>query len=129
VPSRVVIDASALVRLFDGTLQGWVPSAAGDMHAPEILDTEVLGAIRGAVLRGRFSTARGEAMLRDYVALPIVRHRHVPLIPRAWELRHNIVVADAMYVALAEMLDASLVTADARLARAARSHTSVRVLP
>lgn len=65
----------------------------------------------------------------DYAAMPLRRHRHAPLLGRAFELRENLAAADAMYVALAERLGASLLTADQKLACAIRDHTSVLVLP
>jgi predicted nucleic acid-binding protein len=63
-----------------------------------------------------------------YVSLPIARHLHVALIARVYELTRNFTAADATYVALAEALDARLVTLDEPLARAVRRHTSVQVL-
>ncbi|HEY5611387.1 MAG TPA: type II toxin-antitoxin system VapC family toxin, partial [Thermoanaerobaculia bacterium] len=67
--------------------------------------------------------------LGAYLDLPVTRHGHRGLLARAIELRNNFSTYDAVYVALAEQLDATLVTADARLARAVRAHLSIVVAP
>ena len=66
-------------------------------------------------------------MVEDLCGLPIVRYDHGPLMHRVLELRHNFSAYDASYVALAEALGVPLLTADARLASAAREHTDVSV--
>lgn len=129
----LVADASAIIRVlasvepttpFD---RYFVPEA--DLHAPAACDVEVVATLAGAVKNGTVGDEDARMALLDYTALPIKRHGHVQLVGRAYTLRHNFSVSDAMYVALAEALGADLVTADARLARAARRHTSLRVLP
>ncbi len=125
----VVVDASAFIRFLSGAELGWEPAPADEMHAPEVCDLEVMGAIRSALLLGRLPSERAEEMLVDYVSLPIRRHAYRALLSRCWELRHNMSVADAGYVALSERLGAALVTVDARLAQAVSRHTSVPVLP
>ena len=127
--AAVVIDASALIRLLTGVSTAWEPSASDDLHAPSVVDTEVVATLRGASLRGVIPVRRAEEMLLDFVALPITRHHQMRLIARVWQMRNNFAVADAMYVALAEELGADLVTHDRYLARAIRRHTSVPVLP
>ena len=67
---------------------------------------------------GGLSTTRGAGALRDLEDLAIERYPHRPLLPRVWELRANLTAYDAVYVALAEALEATLLTGDARLARA-----------
>jgi predicted nucleic acid-binding protein len=66
--------------------------------------------------------------LEDYRDLPLARHAHTELMPRAFGLRFNFTAADAMYVALAEILDAALLTADHALAKSASAHTRLSVL-
>lgn len=67
---------------------------------------------------GQVEASRAQDALRDLSCLPMRRHAHGFLLPRAWELRDNLTVYDAVYVALAEALDATLLTSDARLAAA-----------
>jgi predicted nucleic acid-binding protein len=71
---------------------------------------------------------RGALALADMVALPLRRARHRPLLARCWELRDNLTVYDASYVALAEALDATLLTGDERLARAPGPQCRIEVL-
>lgn len=89
------------------------------LAAPEIMDLEVASVIRRALLAGDLGERRAEFALDDLRALRLRRAGHLRLLPRIWELRHNLTPYDAAYVALAEALDALLVTADRRLAQAA----------
>jgi predicted nucleic acid-binding protein len=88
------------------------------LAAPELIDLETASAIRRALVAGRLDDRRAQLALGDLVALPLSRAPHRPLLARCWELRDNLTSYDAAYVALAELLDATLVTADARLAGA-----------
>jgi predicted nucleic acid-binding protein len=99
------------------------------LHAPELCDIEVTSGLRRALLRGEVSAARAAEALEDYLDLPLTRHGHPPLLPRVLELRANFTAYDACYVALAELLSADLLTADAPLRRAVLSHTQITVLP
>lgn len=120
----IVADASALIDLLLNR-----PSAAATIeaigerraiHAPHLVETEVLHALRRWVARGQLDAGRAKAALGDLGDLPLVHHAHAPLRERVWSLRDRLTAYDATYVALAEALDATLVTADGRLARAAR---------
>ena len=71
---------------------------------------------------------RGALALADLADLPLRRAQHLPLLPRCWELRHNLTPYDAVYVALAEALEVALLTADARLARTNGIRCAVDVL-
>jgi len=118
----IVVDASAIVDLIapatpDPALRSRLLSNR-DLHAPHVVDVEVLSALRGFVRRGRLSAERAADARVDLAATAIVRYPHGPLLERAWELRENLTVYDAVYVALAELLRAPLVTCDARLAAA-----------
>jgi predicted nucleic acid-binding protein len=93
----------------------------GDLHAPHLVDTEVLHALRRMSRHGQLSEERATDALSDFAELTIVRYPHEPLNDRVWELRHNLTAYDATFVALAEALDAPLITCDGRLA-AARGH-------
>jgi len=89
-----------------------------EQAAPHLVDAEVLGVVRRAHLRGELDgTAAGQA-IEDLEAWPATRVDHRPLLARAWQLRHALSAPDALYVALAEMLDVSLLTLDRRVARA-----------
>jgi predicted nucleic acid-binding protein len=121
----LVVDASAAVdlvlRLPAGRRREPVlrdPDA--DLHSPAVCDVEVGAALRRRILRRTISPAVGAAALRDHRDLPITRYPHRRLLLPAFELRDNFAFADALYVVLAEALQAVLVTGDRRLARAAR---------
>jgi len=130
-----VIDASVVVAfLLDDEHGPWagaqLPAAGGSrsLWAPHLIDAEVGQALRREVASGRLGgDAAGEALL-DLGRMPLRRIDHVGLLHRAWELRHNVSFYDSLYVALAELLEAPLLTLDRRLARAAREATAVPVL-
>lgn len=88
------------------------------LHAPHLLDVEVVQVLRRYALSGEVGAERCRMALDDLAALPLNRYPHEFLLPRAWELRDNLSAYDAMYVALAEALDAPLLTRDQRLASA-----------
>ena len=96
-------------------------------HAPDLLHAELLHVLRRYERRGVISTTRSREAIADLVDLPIARYSTLPLLERAWSLRANLSAYDAMYVALAEALDTPLVTLDARLASAARTHARIEV--
>jgi predicted nucleic acid-binding protein len=87
------------------------------LAAPELIDLEVASVIRKTLLAGDVDQRRARLALADLGALPLRRVSHRPLLPRAWELHPNVTPYDAAYVALAELLDVPLLTADHRLAR------------
>lgn len=86
-------------------------------HAPAILPAEVLSAVRGLLLGGDLTPEHAERARRRLARTRIALHPLAPLADRVWQLRDNLTVYDAWYVALAERLGAALVTTDARLAR------------
>lgn len=98
--------------------------AAEELHAPALLDFEVLSVLRGLTIGGHVSTARAHDLLSDYDDLPLRRWPFAHgLRRRAFQLRDNVSAYDAAYVALAEALECPLVTRDARLARSS-GHTA-----
>jgi predicted nucleic acid-binding protein len=101
----------------------------GDLHVPEVCDIEVFSAVRRSTLRGVIGNADAQQLMLEYAELPLHRHRHLRLVGRAFDLFENFAPADAFYVALAERLEAPLLTADRHLARATRRRTDVTVLP
>lgn len=129
----VVADASALAEYLLRTDRGErvkavVEARSSDLHAPSLCDVELAAVLRRALLAGRLGIERARAALRDHLDLPLVRHGHRRSLARALELRENFTAYDAVYVALAERLDGSLLTADDALARAVVRHTGVRVV-
>ena len=86
------------------------------LHAPHLLDAEVAHVLRRYVLRGELDIEQAGAALDDLANLPITRCPHGPFLGRALELRHNVTVYDALYLALGETLDAPVLTSDAALA-------------
>lgn len=132
----LVVDASAIAELLLGRpaadrIARHIADHDYALHAPHLLDVEVLSALRRLVGAGETSALRAGEAVDDLLDLPLERYPHDALVPRAWELRENLTSYDAMYLALAESLTESgapLVTSDARLARAARAHTDVEVL-
>ena len=123
----LVLDTSAVLDVLTATepAPGLAQRLArdGDLHAPHLLDTEMLHALRGLTSRGELSEERGADARTDFAELALIRYPHWPLSDRVWELRHNLTAYDATFVALAEALDVPLVTCDARLA-GAPSHSA-----
>jgi predicted nucleic acid-binding protein len=93
-----------------------------------LLDAEVGQVLRRFSIAREISVQRARAALADYAALPITRYPHLPLLERAFALRANATFYDALYLALAEVIDAPLVTCDSRLARAPGARAVVEVL-
>lgn len=128
----IVVDASVLATaLADDGADG--DAARGrlrgqDLAAPELIDLEVASVLRRQLSIGKLDTRRGRMALDDLLALPVERASHRPLLARCWELRDNLSVYDAAYVALAEALGTPLLTADARLAKAPGLKCAVEVL-
>ena len=119
--TRYVIDASVAVEYLLKTpiglaLADIVERAA--LFAPELLDAEVLSALRGAVLGGRLDERRALAALDDLAVWPLDRVPSRTLVTLAWRHLHNLSAYDAFYVAAARAHDATLLTADGRLSRA-----------
>lgn len=95
-------------------------SFAGErLYAPELVDLEVASYIRRGRRAGRIGSRRAIQALTALALMPIARVSHRPFLSRIWDLRDNVSPYDAAYVALAEVMEAPLLTADARLARAA----------
>lgn len=118
----IVVDASVLApALADDTAEGDACRSAlrsDALAAPELIDLEVASVWRHQLRAGQLEPRRAALALVDLAELPLRRVGHLPLLRRCWELRHNLTPYDAGYVALAELLDAVLVTGDGPLARA-----------
>lgn len=129
----VVVDASAVLEYVLSTgraasLRSIIEDPENDLRVPALCDVEVAAGLRRGVLRQLFDTDRADEAITDYLDLPLSRHGHQLLLQRILALRDNFSVYDACYVALAEDLDGSLLTADSGLVRATRTHTTVEVL-
>jgi predicted nucleic acid-binding protein len=119
----IVVDASAVLEVLLQTPAATRVSSrffgTGEtLHAPHLLDLEIAQVLRRYVRTGIISAKRGNEALQDLADLPLNRYPHVVLLPRIWQFRHNVTAYDAAYLALAEALDAPLVTRDRALASA-----------
>jgi predicted nucleic acid-binding protein len=128
----IVLDSSAVVDyLFAFDPNGsWVADRLAedaDVHVPHVVDVEVLGVVRRGLQNGAVTRTDGAEVLDELGLLPMRRYPHGPFLLRAWELRGHVNAADAIFIALAEALDAPLVTTDLRLARAAPRRVRVKV--
>lgn len=129
----IVLDASAVVALLLNTAAGRrvaeaIAPPSLSLHAPELLDIEVLQALGRYVLAGALTAERGGICVEALGHLDIARYGHGQLVSRVWALRNNSTAYDAAYIALAEALDAPLLTLDARLAAAPRHQAEVRLI-
>ncbi|HEX3735360.1 MAG TPA: type II toxin-antitoxin system VapC family toxin [Solirubrobacterales bacterium] len=128
-----VLDASVLVEyLTDGehgeSSRRQIESSRGWLWAPHLVDAEVGHALRGEVRAGELSARAAKAALADLMEMRLQRVSHHLLAGRAWELRQNLSFYDALYVALAEVLEAPLITLDARLSRAPGVRAEIEVV-
>jgi len=129
----VVLDASAALELLLRTARApavearlFAPGVTA--HAPHLIDVEILQVLRRCVRGRTIAEARATEALDDWRALRVRRHAHAPFLDAAWAMREGLTAYDAVYVALAEALDAPLVTADARIARAPGHGARVEVV-
>lgn len=119
----IVIDASTVLEVLLRTrdvaaVEERVFGPGETLHAPHLLDLEVAQVLRRYATAGQVIPSRCRAALDDLADFPVNRYPHDFMLPRIWELRANLTAYDAAYVALAEVLDAPLVTRDQRLAGA-----------
>jgi predicted nucleic acid-binding protein len=130
---RVVVDASAIAEYLFRTPRGLdlrptLESPGQELHVPTLCDVELTAVLRRGLLRRVLDDVRATEVIADYQDLPLTRHGHSALLHRVLELRDNFSVYDGVYVALAERLNATLVTADQALARAIASHVDIEVI-
>lgn len=128
----IVVDASVLVPALGDDGPDGDQARARLLHeqlaAPDLVDLEVCSAFRRLSSSGSLPPRRAELALADLDALPMQRVPSRTLLPRCWELRLALTVYDAAYVALAERLSVSLLTADTRLARSPLLRCPVEIL-
>ena len=128
----IVLDASAAVDWLLQTPAGRsidkrIYSRNETLHAPHLLDLEVTQVLRRLALQAVVSIHRADEAVRDLLDLRITRYPHLVLLPRVWQLRHNLSAYDAAYIVLAEKVGAALVTRDARLASASGHAATVEL--
>ena len=123
----IVIDAAALTEYLVGLpeIRGAIDSEIATegerlIHAPEVVEPETLNALRGLMFGGLLTERRALEAVDDLAVVPLIRYPHALLRDRIWQLRHQLTAYDAAYLALAEGLNARLVTADGGLAGRAR---------
>jgi predicted nucleic acid-binding protein len=128
----LVVDAGVLVvALADDGADGDAARSrlrGEELAAPELVDLEVTSVLRKQRIAGQIDDRRALLALTDLRAVPIHRASHLPLLSRCWELRENLTPYAAAYLALAELLEADLLTADARLAAAPGPRCGIEVL-
>ena len=128
----IVVDASCAVDVLLGTARSERVRSAmvdhGDLVAPHLLDVEVTSVIRQHLRAGRIDETAAAQAIEELAVLPLQRFGHSPLLGRVWQLRDNLRTWDALYVALAEVLDAPLLTANTRLANASGPRCSLLVI-
>ncbi|HEY9549103.1 MAG TPA: type II toxin-antitoxin system VapC family toxin [Kiloniellaceae bacterium] len=129
----IVVDASALLEVLLRTeaaeaVETRLFATGETLHAPHLLDVEAAQVIRRYAAAGEIDPEQGRAALDDLADFPLRRYPHDFLLPRVWELRANLTAYDAVYVALAEALDAPLLTRDKRLAAGAGRAARIEVV-
>ena len=129
----IVLDASALLEFLLQTPLGARVEARlfrdkDELHSPHLVDVEVTQGLRRLARMGEISTDRAAEAIADLAGLDLHRHAHLDLLTRAWKLRENVTAYDAMYVALAEALDATVVTCDTPLAKAPGRRARIDVI-
>lgn len=128
----IVLDTSALVEFLVGadTLGEKVRAASvGErLAAPHTVDLECASTLRGLVRGGKLPADEARRALDLLGIIKLNRYDHVPLLPRIWQLRHNMWPYDAAYIALAESLRADLITVDGKFTRIPGLSCNVRSL-
>lgn len=130
--SVVVVDSSAILNVLLGSrsapaLRKRFLADGEKLQAPHLIDLEVMQVLRRHARFGDLDVARARIAIDHHQQLRIQRHPHEPFLGLIWQFRNNFTAYDAMYVALGIALDATLITADAPLARAAAPYLPVEV--
>jgi predicted nucleic acid-binding protein len=129
----IVVDASALLEFLLQTplgarVEGRLFRDGDELHVPHLVDVEVVQGLRRLVRMREVSSGRADEAIADFTDLDVHRHAHLDLLGRAWKLRDNISAYDAMYIALAEAIEAPIVTCDGPLARAPGHRARIEVI-
>lgn len=129
----IVVDASALLEFLLQTSLGTrieerLFRTGDELHVPHLVDVEIVQGLRRLVRTGEVSADRADEAIADLNDLDLHRHAHLDLLGRAWKLRDHVSAYDAMYVALAEAIDAPLITCDSPLANAAGRRALIELI-
>ncbi|MHB1472831.1 MAG: type II toxin-antitoxin system VapC family toxin [Dermatophilaceae bacterium] len=125
----IVVDASAALSALLNSGPARRALASEQLHAPHLIDSEVANGLRRRVGVQQLGANAGWTALDAFRRLGMTRYPAFTLLDRVWELRENLSAYDASYVALAELLDCNLLTADARLSRAPGVRCPITVVP
>jgi predicted nucleic acid-binding protein len=125
----IVLDASAALSALLNTGPARSLLATDSAHVPHLADSEVANGLRRMVSRQILTADQGWRALDTWRQLGVTRHPVAALLERIWELRDAMSAYDASYIALAELLDCALVTADGRLGRAPGARCPITVVP
>jgi predicted nucleic acid-binding protein len=125
----IVVDASAALSALLNAGPARRALGSEQLHAPHLVDLEVASGLRRRVAAQQLVADAGWIVLDTWRRLGVTRYPVYSLLDRVWELRDNLSAYDASYVALAELLDCDLLTADARLSQAPGIHCSITVVP
>lgn len=125
----IVVDASAAISALLKAGQAREALTAQQVHVPHLIDTEIASGLRRLVAEGLLAADEGWAALLRWRRFSATRYPAVGLFHRIWELRDNVSAYDSCYVALAEVLGCTLITADGKLSRAPKLRCSVTVVP
>ena len=126
----IVVDASAVVEVVARRQVEALPARlkrGGTLHAPHLIDVEVMHALRSLVSRGELTIDRASDARTDAAEMDITLYPHALLLARAWELRDTVSAYDGVYIALAELLPAPLITCDVRLARSSSHKAEIEL--
>lgn len=128
-----MLDASAILEVLLSTpaapsVYGRLSGTGETLHAPHVLDLEVLQVLHRYCANGEITLERAEQAVVDFLDFPITRYAHDAFAFRIWELRQNVTAYDGAYVALAEALSAPLITRDRKLASSSGHRAVIEVV-
>jgi len=131
----IVVDASVIVDLlldvypYSQLIAKRITEESPNIFAPHLIDAEVAQVLRRFEMRDITSSNRTKLALEDLLDLPIIRYPHAPFIERAFSLRHNVTIYDALYLVLAEVLEVPLLTRDLALKDIPDVNVQVDLIP
>ena len=125
----IVVDASAALSALLNAGPARRALANEQLHAPHLIDSEVANGLRRRVAAQQLGADEGWNALDAFRRLGMTRYPVFALLDRVWQLRENLSACNASYVALAELLDCTLLTADARLSRAPGIRCPITLVP
>lgn len=130
----IVLDASVVIDLllniepYFEKIYERIKHESPNLFAPYLLDAEITQVLRTFTLKEEITITRANFALEDYKNLPIYRYPHLQLIDRAFELRNNVTIYDALYLSLAESIEVPLLTRDKSLAEVPKLNAKVELI-